>query len=135
MRFQISFQQSHQRTGILAAIIVALFFTIVPKAEAGVRISYIPCDEPGGETVFHFSMPMVKQNELESTSHPEVVFDPEQRGTFTWRTPTELVFKPDKGFFKWGERIRMTIKKAVPLAWEAQALDYTWSRSCLMWAK
>lgn len=136
MTYQITSHHSHQQNKLLLALILALILLLLliftHDADASVWISYTPCAEPGGEIVFTFSQPMVKDADLNTAGHPDVIFEPEQRGAFAWRSPTELVFTPAKGSFGWGERIRMTIEQAVPLAGEAEALQYAWSEEMVV---
>ena len=135
MTCQMTSHNSHHSNHFLTAAIFAVIMLrlfAAAHADASVWISYTPCAEPGGEVVFTFNQPMVKDADLKTAGHPEVKFEPEQRGAFAWRSPTELVFTPAKGTFAWGERIRMTIEKAVPLAGEAEALEYAWSEEMVV---
>lgn len=89
-------------------------------------ISYTPCKESGGDVIITFSLPMVEEDQLGTNKHPEVIFDPEQKGTFKWKSSTELIFTPAPGYMCGGNNISMSIDKAVPLAGEKYALENQW---------
>lgn len=89
-------------------------------------ISYTPCQKSGGDVIITFSLPMVEEDQLETTKHPEVIFEPQQKGTFKWKSPTELVFTPAPGYMCGGNNISMSINKAIPLAGEKYALKHEW---------
>ena len=111
---------------IIAAKAPATSDSSPPGPKEPLQISYTPCSKAGGDLIFTFSLPMVKKDTLKTAGHPEVSFKPKQKGTFTWRSPTELVFRPSKGFMNGGHYISMSINKAVPLAGEEYALKDPW---------
>ncbi|MCW5807824.1 MAG: hypothetical protein KIT31_36060, partial [Deltaproteobacteria bacterium] len=49
-------------------------------------------------------------------NQPKVVFDPPQAGKLVWRSPTELVFTPDRGALLAGHHVGVKIPE---LAWES----------------
>jgi uncharacterized protein YfaS (alpha-2-macroglobulin family) len=89
-------------------------------------ISYTPCQKSGGDVIITFSLPMVEEDQLGTAKHPEVIFEPQQKGTFKWQSPTELVFTPTPGCMCGGNDISMSINEAVPLAGEKYALQNPW---------
>jgi alpha-2-macroglobulin len=61
---------------------------------------------------------MVEAKEVGPTRAAPVVFDPPQRGSFEWTSPTQLTFKPAAGSLNWGHRIKASIQ-GLPVSWVA----------------
>jgi hypothetical protein len=73
------------------------------------------CDRAGCELVLTFSRPMVGADELKSKPAVDVKLDPPQKGRWSWRTQTELVFTPAENQLLWGHEVLVTVNEAVPL--------------------
>ncbi len=86
-------------------------------------ISLTSCRPTYNEVVIQFSLPMVEPDALAIAEPPEVILTPAQEGTFEWRSPTELVFRPTKDNMNWGETIAISLPQAVPLAGQEFALN------------
>lgn len=86
----------------------------------------------GGRTAdsplrFNFNLPMVPTDSLSLDRRPDIQFEPKLNGTYTWESPTLLVFQPEAGQLTYGERVQISIDSAAPLSGEAYAIPNTWS--------
>jgi uncharacterized protein YfaS (alpha-2-macroglobulin family) len=92
------------------------------------NISFKQPDIPGGDLKFYFSLPMVEKDYLATAPIPKIYFHPEIKGSFKWKTATELVFSPEPEAMTWGQYISVVIDSAVPLMGEKFQLA-SWSTS------
>ncbi|MCG8701228.1 MAG: MG2 domain-containing protein, partial [Bacteroidales bacterium] len=85
----------------------------------------------GSETVdgplhFAFSLPMVHEDSLDDGIIPKIVFEPEIKGRFSWKSPTNLLFQPNEGELNHGQYFTIYIDTARPLQGNAYALQEPW---------
>lgn len=92
------------------------------------RINMHATEDAKPVIIFSFNQPMVESDKLNSSPYPEVFFNPSINGQFTWVSSSRLTFTPNDGEVDQGQRIDVTIPKAVPLAGEESALKNTWTR-------
>ncbi len=82
-------------------------------------ISRNACAQAGCELVLTFSAPM-------EPASVAVTFEPPQKGTWAWRSPTEHVFTPAAGALGWGHTVTVRVEKATPANDAGPALAATW---------
>jgi uncharacterized protein YfaS (alpha-2-macroglobulin family) len=92
-------------------------------------ISLSSCEGLNCNLTFYFSLSMVPEESLTVAKHPNIVFSPEIPGTFSWQSPTTLIFSPNEGGMSWGQYVEVSIDSAVPLAGQEYALSQPWSSS------
>ncbi|MFP2924095.1 alpha-2-macroglobulin family protein [Pyxidicoccus sp. 3LG] len=78
------------------------------EAAEELTIERSACAQAECELVLTFSKPM-KKEELPAT------FEPPQKGTWAWRSDTELVFTPESGALGWGHPVKVRVASA---SWE-----------------
>jgi uncharacterized protein YfaS (alpha-2-macroglobulin family) len=110
---------------VLAAIMVFVagrFGRAEETIQAPLQISFEPPSTAGGEVSIRFSLPMFNFEDG-AGEQPEIIFEPEQHGSFNWHSATELVFTPGDEYLREGQRVTITINKAIPLAGAEFALQ------------
>jgi uncharacterized protein YfaS (alpha-2-macroglobulin family) len=93
------------------------------------QVSITGCDSLDGIIVFHFNLPMVSDELLESAPIPDITINPDIKGEYRWTSSTELIFQPVKGATQYGQYINVTMENAVPLAGEKYQLTHSTRRS------
>lgn len=94
-------------------------------------------DFSGGSTAdsplnFLFSLPMIHQDSLSLKKYPTVQMEPSIKGIFSWKSPTKLIFQPEPGELNYGEKLRIRIDSAAPIAGAIYALPTSWEREYIV---
>ncbi len=83
---------------------------VAGEEEPSLEVTTSYCEGAGCAITFSFTHPMIPAGK---GKHPTPVlgFDPPQKGTLAWTSPTDLVFTPAKGGFDWGHEYQVTFPK------------------------
>ena len=77
----------------------------------------------GEEVRISFTMPMVDGNALAAAPLPDITINPPAAGVFTWTSPQELTFIPEKNALQYGASYEVTARNLVPLKGPEYKID------------